>query len=117
MSGENQTCVGCHEHKNSSPIARLPASLALNGGPKKLEGFHSSPRGFSFSRVVQPILDRHGVPCHTGGNDTPYNLTGERVTMDGMKRHLTQFEDYETSDCGTSTLAPSTPPENERRRP
>jgi hypothetical protein len=39
------------------------------------------PRGFSYTREIQPILDRHCVQCHTRGNkldgrDVPMDLTG-----------------------------------------
>jgi hypothetical protein len=63
--GENQSCAGCHEPKNSSPPAQAyPATLALKAGPQPLEPFHGPPRGFSFPKEVQPILDRHCTRCH-----------------------------------------------------
>jgi hypothetical protein len=61
--GENASCVGCHEHKNSAPLPR-PVKEALKRGPKPLEPFHGPPRGFSFSREIQPILNRHCIGCH-----------------------------------------------------
>ena len=61
--GETVSCVGCHEHKNTSPpVTRL--SRAMLTGPQKLEPFYGPPRGFSFIREVQPILDKHCVRCH-----------------------------------------------------
>ncbi|MBI5396138.1 MAG: hypothetical protein HZA91_12650 [Verrucomicrobia bacterium] len=63
--GENQSCVGCHEHKNSAPLAGGYAMTgALRSGPQALEPFYGPPRGFSFAREIQPILDRHCVSCH-----------------------------------------------------
>jgi hypothetical protein len=63
--GENASCVGCHEHKNSSPpAANRGATLALKTGAQPLEPFHGPPRGFSFPKEVQPILDRHCIRCH-----------------------------------------------------
>jgi hypothetical protein len=63
--GENQSCVGCHEHKNSAPLAGGYAMTgALRAGPQALEPFYGPPRGFSFVREIQPILDRHCVSCH-----------------------------------------------------
>jgi hypothetical protein len=61
--GENASCVGCHEHKNSTPQAS-PLREAVRRGPRPLEPFHGPPRGFSFVREIQPILDRHCVRCH-----------------------------------------------------
>jgi len=47
-------------------------SMAMQGGPRELEPFHEAPRGFSFPRDVQPILDRRCVACHRGeGTDAP----------------------------------------------
>jgi hypothetical protein len=62
--GENVACVGCHESKNSTPPGRAKPSLALKAGPQDLTPFHGPPRGFSFPREIQPILDRHCARCH-----------------------------------------------------
>ncbi len=65
MPGENQSCVGCHESKNTAPpTARSAASLALKAGPQKLTPFYGPARGFSFPKEIQPILDRHCIRCH-----------------------------------------------------
>jgi len=86
MPGETQSCVGCHEHKNSVPRAGLGTSLAMKAGPQPLEPFYGPPRGFSFAKEVQPILDRHCVRCHNGETDAPYDLTGELVMVGKTKR-------------------------------
>ncbi|MBN2506683.1 MAG: hypothetical protein JXQ71_08315 [Verrucomicrobia bacterium] len=63
--GETQSCVGCHEHKNSAPpTAPYRGTLALKSGPQALAPFHGPPRGFSFPKEIQPILDRHCTRCH-----------------------------------------------------
>jgi hypothetical protein len=63
--GENASCVGCHESKNSAPPAGgYPTTLAMKRPPLQLEPFHGPPRGFSFTKEIQPILDRHCVRCH-----------------------------------------------------
>jgi hypothetical protein len=63
--GETQSCVGCHESKNSAPPAHgYGGTVALRSGPQELMPFYGPPRGFSFPREIQPILDRHCVRCH-----------------------------------------------------
>jgi len=63
--GENQSCVGCHEHKNMAPPTEgYRGRLALKAGPQVLAPFYGPPRGFSFQGEIQPILDRHCVECH-----------------------------------------------------
>ena len=70
--GENQSCVGCHESKNSSPVAVDPGfSMALRAGPQPLAPFQGPARGFSFSKEIQPILDQHCVSCHNDPNQNP----------------------------------------------
>jgi hypothetical protein len=61
--GENASCVGCHEHKSGSPLA-IRASEAARRRPRKLDPFYGPPRGFSFAKEIQPILDRHCTDCH-----------------------------------------------------
>jgi hypothetical protein len=63
--GEYVGCVGCHEHKNTAPPARdYGFSLAMKAGPQTLEPFYGPPRGFSFPKEIQPILDHHCIRCH-----------------------------------------------------
>jgi len=63
--GESVSCVGCHEDKNTAPPVR-GATIAMRRPPAALEPFSDPPRGFSFHREIQPILDRHCVRCHRG---------------------------------------------------
>ena len=63
--GENQSCVGCHENKNAAPPQqRYSSTVALKTGAQTLEPFYGPPRGFSFPKEIQPILDRQCVSCH-----------------------------------------------------
>jgi hypothetical protein len=63
--GEIQSCVGCHDPRNSAPPTHGALGRAARGnGPEALEPFYGPPRGFSFPKEIQPILDRHCVSCH-----------------------------------------------------
>ena len=89
MPGESFSCVGCHENKNDTPKAMAKVALAMKAGPEKLKGFYGPPRGFSFPKEVQPILDRHCLKCHkpdARGKGRNYVLTGEEVLDKGAKR-------------------------------
>ncbi len=84
--GENASCVGCHEHKNSTPAADLPLTAAIDAGAEPLRPFYGEARGFSFRQEIQPILDRNCVSCHSlDGGDAPL-LTGEVVEDRHAKR-------------------------------
>ena len=64
MPGEVLSCVGCHENQNSTPPVTV--SLASQSKPDEITPWHGPTRGFSFSREVQPVLDRYCVSCHNG---------------------------------------------------
>ena len=66
--GEKLSCVGCHESKNHAPPTGPAQTLAMAAGVQPLKSFYGPPRGFSFNREIQPILDRHCIRCH---NDRP----------------------------------------------
>ncbi len=84
--GENASCVGCHEHKNSAPAAALPLTTAMDVGAEPLRSFYGETRGFSFPQEIQPILDSKCVSCHSpDGGDEP-DLTGEDVAAPLAKR-------------------------------
>jgi hypothetical protein len=71
MPGERWDCVGCHEDKNEAPPMFTP--IAVN--PKPLEtplGFEGKP--MSFPKVIQPILDKRCVSCHTSGHRSGLDL-------------------------------------------
>lgn len=65
MPGENFSCVGCHEDKNSSPVMGAGIrSLAMKAGVEELKPFYGPARGFRYMEHVQPIFDKHCVSCH-----------------------------------------------------
>jgi hypothetical protein len=82
--GEKAGCVGCHEHKNSAPLAHRPLPLALRRAPEQLRPFFGPPRGFSFPDLIQPILDAKCTACHDGNKQS--DLTGREVPDPAAKR-------------------------------
>lgn len=70
--GETFSCIGCHEDKNSTAQIRKMA-IAQQKPPRKLKPFYGPPRGFSFAKEIQPILDKHCVQCHDDtGKEPPF---------------------------------------------
>jgi hypothetical protein len=66
QSGESQGCVGCHENRVKD--APITANIkAVRRAPSKLDGWYGKPRLFSYTKEVQPVLDRHCVSCHDYG--------------------------------------------------
>lgn len=65
--GENQSCVGCHEHKNTVPLASHKVSIAMNKGIQSIiSEDEEGVRPFSYLKEVQPIWDKHCISCHDG---------------------------------------------------
>ena len=82
MPGEVLSCVGCHEPQGASPPVRQ--TLASVRPPEEIRPWHGPPRGFSFRREVQPVLDKYCVGCHDGrgradGRTIPCLLDGPPV--------------------------------------
>ncbi len=69
MPGEVISCVGCHERQNQAPPP--VATMATRIPPADPKPWYGPPRGFSFEREVQVVLDRKCAGCHTGANDMP----------------------------------------------
>ena len=90
MPGETFSCVGCHENKNDAPKTLGKASQAMKAGSEQLEAFYGEPRGFSFPKEVQPILDKHCIKCHReDGKDKAKNyvLTSDPIHDGSSKRN------------------------------
>lgn len=83
--GETFSCIGCHEDKNSI-AARGSSSMAMKAGPQELTPFHGPARWFSFTKEIQPILDKHCIKCHDNSEALPpYASAGEsslRIPME-----------------------------------
>nr|MBC8372060.1 SUMF1/EgtB/PvdO family nonheme iron enzyme [Planctomycetota bacterium] len=82
MPGENISCVGCHEsQREASPVA---VSATVSRKPSEITPWYGRPRGFSFRREVQPVLQKYCVGCHNGKDRTdgkkPPDLRSEEDT-------------------------------------
>jgi hypothetical protein len=64
---EHFSCYGCHENKLESPRP-ITGSIAMSRGVEELAEFYGLPRGFSFLKEIQPILNRHCASCHNASH-------------------------------------------------
>ena len=75
--GEVRGCAGCHESSQTAPVTkRLPAALRREPSVPVPPpwGLHT----LSYLRDVQPVLDRHCLPCHERGRgEKTVILSGE----------------------------------------
>ena len=62
--GEHTSCVGCHEKRTS--VAFNASALAKDRPPSTIAPGPDGSRPLSFPILVQPVLDKHCVECHTG---------------------------------------------------
>ncbi|NLC55792.1 MAG: hypothetical protein GX774_03020 [Armatimonadetes bacterium] len=62
--GERATCVGCHEPRTSVP--QRTRLMATARPPSVIEPGPDGSKPFSYPILVQPVLDKHCVSCHSG---------------------------------------------------
>ena len=78
LPGETLTCVGCHESRDTAPLAQQ-ASFAVR---RPASTIASGPEGswpLDYAALVQPVLDRHCVSCHKpGAEGERFDLTPEK---------------------------------------
>ena len=65
MPGEVRGCYGCHETQVQTPRPSVRA-MALRRNPSKIKPPVWGDSTISFSRFVQPILDKNCISCHNG---------------------------------------------------
>jgi hypothetical protein len=65
MPGERFDCTGCHENKNESPLPVKPIAISPKPLVKRLG---VEDKGFSFPKMVQPILDKYCISCHNASH-------------------------------------------------
>lgn len=98
MPGERQSCVGCHSDRNyaTAPTHYTMTSSASTRPAQPLKTPEwGNEEGFSFARIVQPVLDTHCVDCHD--HTSPLDLSGDRtdyfnVAYENLARRGTQAE-------------------------
>lgn len=83
--GEVQSCVGCHEHKNSVPLSNHDVSIAMDKGIQSIKPEHSGVRMFSYQKEVQPIWDNNCIKCHNGKKNK-FSLKGDLRVVDNQTR-------------------------------
>jgi len=61
---EKTSCVGCHEPLEY--VAATERTIAMQRKPSRIDPGKLGGKAFSFMRVVQPVLDKLCIECHTG---------------------------------------------------
>jgi hypothetical protein len=69
--GEHLSCAGCHEPLRHSPPLPERLPLALRRPPQQLSPEMEGSWPLQFSRLVQPVLDKHCVACHAAEEKAP----------------------------------------------
>ena len=86
MANETFSCVGCHEDKNTVPPHQSTTTIAMNKGVQTIRpdlwmttvnedtyDAADDSKGFSYTEVVQPILDANCISCHNN-KDTAHEM-------------------------------------------
>jgi len=61
--GETQSCIGCHENRRSTPLNAHEPDVPVRR-LRPVPGVDYTDMAFSFTRTVQPVLDRYCIRCH-----------------------------------------------------
>lgn len=89
--GEGRSCVGCHESRALAPVGVPRSDLMAMAAPPVPLRPAMEPASPSFPRDIQPLLDRHCLPCHDApgaaggvvlaGDRTPYFTVAYEVLV------------------------------------
>ena len=126
MPGETLGCVGCHESRDTAPpmmhgageTQKLPMAAARSASVPRLPAWtqtlprtnpHLDPGIIDYPSVVQPVLDKYCIACHTGEQaDGGYDLTGDKTRFFSMSYDnlLGKSRSYRQHDMETGDLTP-----------
>ncbi len=84
--GERRSCLGCHEQPSAVLSGRSPLQ-ALRRAPSKIEPGPEGTTPMSYPLLVQPVLDKHCVKCHDGGQG---QLKAAPVLTDELTENFTR---------------------------
>ncbi len=119
MPGERRGCIGCHEPRNTAPpTVSENVPLALYRAPDRPKLPHWGNDGVvDFAKVVQPVLDKYCVECHSGVNpDGGYDFSGDKTRFFNMAYDnlLGRSQSYRQHDMRTGEMLPE---ERAKQRP
>lgn len=110
MPGEVVSCAGCHESRQHAPPPPAAVPLAGRQPPRDLVRETWANDGIiDFPSVVQPVLDRHCVRCHQGGDPAGgYDLSGDKTRFFNMAYDnlLGRSRSYRQHDMATGRMLP-----------
>jgi len=86
MPGETQSCLGCHETRGKVPARRFAAVIAAKRPPSVPKYPSWTDKGIiDFTRVVQPVLDKYCIKCHSGATpEKGVDLSGDKTHSHSM---------------------------------
>ena len=112
MPGETLGCIGCHEPRHATPWAgydKMP--LALRHPPTQPQMPDWGTGGIvDFVKVVQPVLDKYCVKCHSGADPKGgYDFSGDKTRLFNMAYDnlLGRSRSYRQHDMATGEMLPA----------
>ncbi|MHC4201597.1 MAG: hypothetical protein ACYSU0_16550, partial [Planctomycetota bacterium] len=92
--GEQLVCQGCHEPKRRAlDAAREKVPIALRRSPSKIKPEADGSYPLIYPRLVQKVLDKNCVPCHTKNKKAP-DLTGGPSGRHGWSKSFQTLSRY-----------------------
>ncbi len=122
MPGEKLSCVGCHEERTETAGADEKNRLLklMENAPNEIELIEGIPEVFSFTRDIQPILDKYCLECHNPDREEGgFNISGHWAPLytigyaqmswlqlfgDNRNRAMSNFEPYEIGSGSAKLL-------------
>ena len=102
--GETFSCVGCHERKSDVSAPKSKVAMALCQGARPLEPFYGPPRGFSFPKEIQPILNKHCIRCHNDRSAVPQGGKKKVAAVPKGAKKAFSMLDERTEDKGSKRM-------------
>ena len=91
--GERLSCLGCHEQRGTTALARR-RSKAMFREASKITPIPGIPDVFDFPRDIQPILDKHCVSCHGPVKTAAGGPNAGKVLLDGGRAGMYSHSYY-----------------------
>jgi cytochrome c553 len=74
QAGEQRSCLGCHEPRQTAPAVQQPQQRLAGPVPLQAPPWGAGP--FGYERIVQPVWDAHCVACHDAQGEHGLDLSG-----------------------------------------
>ena len=109
-TGEEASCIGCHEDRLMPPPVGVTSMARMKRAPDKITPPSWGAGPVNYVQHVQPVLDTYCIQCHAGSTAEKVDLTGDRTRFYSLSYETLVYDgwvDFHYINSGPNGIFPA----------